>query len=242
MRNIFYFLPIVLFIACSNPGDPVVIDPGRTTFVPHSPDTSAVERGIDAVPETDGIYLEWYDIKSPDIKYFDIYRMREGETYFKKIKTIDLATASPGMDTTFVDNPENIVFNVYNYYYIKAIYKDDVEGEASDTAAYNLMHKPVLVRPSGEVISGIPVFVWNFPGVIPNNYILRIEEVLRNKNIYTREFQVTEFFNDQSLDLAEVGDAPQFQSGFTYRWRIDHVGTDAMTSGSESNWFTFIAN
>ena len=242
MRNIFYFLPIVWLIACSGPGDPVVIDPGRTYFVPNLSDTALVERGVDAVPETDGIYLVWFDIKSPDLRYFDIYRMQEGETYFRKIKSIDLATASPGTDTTYTDNSENLLFNVYNYYYIKAVYKDGVEGQSSDTAAYKLMPKPVLSRPSGETITGLPVFVWSFPGVIPNNYILRIEEVITNKVVFVHEFQVSEFFNEQSLDLAKVNQPPEFNNGFTYRRRVDHVGTDAITSGSESMWSTFVAN
>ena len=52
------------------------------------------------------------------------------------------------------------------------------------------------------------------------------------------------------LDLSEEEDPPQFVSGFTYRWRIDSVGAgildpddrDKNYSGSESQWFSFIAN
>ena len=99
----------------------------------------------------------------------------------------------------------------------------------------------------------LPVFYWNFPDVIPDSYILRIQEEFTDRIVFVKEFQVTEYFSNQSFDLGDstkIENPPQFVSGFMYRWRIDAVGPgilnpddpDKNYSGSESQWFTFIAN
>jgi hypothetical protein len=212
-----------------------------------------VEIGIDAVPDKEGILLEWYKSNDRNIRYIDIYRQKDGETFFRKIWRIDLETASSGQDISYIDDSEDIGFNKYNYYYLKALNSDGGEGQPSDTIQYNLLQKPILSRPNGEIIDGLPVFYWNFPDVIPDSYILRIQEEFTNRLVFVDEIQVDDYFNDQDLDLANdprIENPPQFISGFTYRWRIDSVGSGFLDpddrtinySGSESQWFTFIAN
>ena len=249
MRYLFYFLPIIVLTACSDTNGPVTEEPGRLTFVPKGPDTAIVERGIDAVPDKDGILLEWFKSNDNSIRYIDIYRQKDGETYFRKIRTIDLETASAGKDVSYLDDSDDIGINIYNEYYLRALNSDGVEGQPSDTVQYNLLQKPILSRPNGETVIGLPVFYWDFPDVIPDSYILRIQEEFTNRVVFVREFQVKDYFHDQSLNLSEVENPPQFVSGFTYRWRIDSVGAgidpddrDKNYSGSESRWFSFIAN
>ena len=53
-------LAVMLIIAsCDNAGEPIVPAPADVRMVHHSfaDDTLALERGIDAVPENDGIFL-----------------------------------------------------------------------------------------------------------------------------------------------------------------------------------------
>ena len=104
------------------------------------------------------------------------------------------------------------------------------------------MQKPLPVNPNGTTVMGMPVFYWSFPDVIPDSYILRIQEDFTERVVFVREFQVTNYFNDQELDLSTVSNPPEFISGFIYLWRIDSIGPEPESSGSESQWYTFIAN
>jgi hypothetical protein len=243
MKKIFIIICLLpIYNGCDPGGESKLPTPGRVLMVPRNPDTLAVERGIDAVPESDGIILEWFDLRDPGVRYYDIYRQNENETFFKRIKRIDLETAFPGSDTVYVDNSEDLAINVYNYYYVRAVNRDGLEGSNSDTARYKLIQKPETSRPNGELVPGQPVLFWSFPGgTIPENYIVRIEEEFTDRVVFIRQFKVTEYFQDQSLDLGKVADPPQFIPNFTYRWRLDSVGPDADNSGAESQWRIFTA-
>ena len=228
-------------MSCDSAGDPQLPAPGKVFMVPRSPDTSTVERGIDAVPESDGIILQWYDVNDPGVRFYDVYRQNENETYYKKIRRIDLETAFPGSDTVYIDNSLDLLLNVYNFYYVRAVNRDGLEGSPSDTVKYKLIQKPETMRPNGEIVVGLPVLYWSFPGVVPNNYIVRMEEEFTNRVVFVRQFEVTEYFQDQNLDLATLADPPQLMPNFTYRWRLDSVGPAADSSGSESQWRIFTA-
>ena len=252
MRYLLYFLPIIVYIACSDSNGPNTNPPASLKFIAKGPDTAIIEQGVDAIPDKDGVLLEWGKSGDQNIRYIDVYRQRENETFFRKIWTIDLETASAGDDVSYIDDSDDLGINIYNYYYLRTRNSDDVEGQPSDTVQYNLLIKPELSRPNGEAVDELPVFYWNFPDVIPDSYILRIQEEFTDR-VFVKEFQVTEYFSNQSLDLGDptiVENPPQFVSGFMYRWRIDAVGPgilnpddpDKNYSGSESQWFTFIAN
>jgi len=233
------FLPI--YNGCDSGGESQLPAPGRVMMVPRSHDTAAIEQGIDAVPESDGIILQWYDLRDPGVRYYDIYRQNENETYFRKIRRIDLETAFPGSDTVYIDDSEDLVLKRYNYYYVKAVNRDGLEGSASDTVKYMLLLKAETTRPDGSV-QGMPVLYWSFPaGDIPNFYLVRIEEEFTNRLILSRKFAVTDFFEMQELDLSQLENPPQFILNFSYRWRLDSVGPDSLFSGSESQWRIFTA-
>ncbi len=209
-------------------------------MVPHSPDTSPVERGIDAIPESNGIILQWYDLRDPGVRYYDVYRQNENETYFRRIRRIDLDTAFPGSDTVFTDASSDLQLNLYNYYFVLAVNRDNLEGAPSDTVYYKLIEKSTTSRPNGEIVVGQPVLYWSFTE-IPEKYIVRIEEEFTNRIVLARQFKVIDYFQDQVLDLGQVTDPPQFIPNFTYRWRLDTVGPDSLYSGSESQWRIFTA-
>jgi hypothetical protein len=250
-------LPLIFFIqiiflfaisACDNAGDPIVPEPGDVQMVAHSAadDTLANERGIDAVPVSDGIHLAWYSLNDRNITNYHIYRQKEDGSFFQKIKTIDLETASPGKDTTFVDdNAEaGLELNSYYYYFVTASNTEGKESSAIDTLRYMLIDKPTLLRSDKETydqtVDGLPVFFWNFID-IPDSYILRIENSFDQLH-FIHIFQVIDYFNDQTLDLNDaerVPEFPQFTPGI-YKWRIDSIGPDEDHSGAESNWEVFV--
>jgi len=219
--------------------------PSPVKMVEHSSadDVLPIERGIDAVPESDGIYLAWHSLRDNNISQYNVYRKKASETIFQHIKTIDLETASPGRDTTFVDdNAEaGLDLNSYYFYYVTATNDVGQEGSALNTLKYMLIDKPELILPDGETfdpdIDGLPTLYWNFVE-IPDQYILRIENSFDQVH-YIGIFQSNYESTNQTLDLSKIIDLPEFNEG-VYKWRIDTIGPDEHLSGSESNWKVFI--
>ncbi len=245
-------ISLLVFAACDNAGEPIVPEPGDVKMVEHyaSDDTLVVERGIDAVPESDGIYLSWYSLKNPNIIQYNIYRRKgSGSTSYFGLpyKTIDLETASPGKDTTYIDDNfgTGLVLNEYYYYYfVTATNSEGQESSAIDTLRYMLIDKPELDRPDGETydtnVDGLPILFWNFVE-IPDLYILRIENSFDQVH-FIGIYQSNYDNNYQTLDLnneEKVPDLPDFPAGI-YKWRIDSIGPDEDHSGAESNWKVFI--
>ena len=239
-------LAVVLIIAsCDNAGEPIVPAPADVHMVHHSfaDDTLALERGIDAVPENDGIFLAWYDLNDSNIGQYNIYRRRNDESYFRIIKRIILEQVSSGRDTTFIDDnsDQGLDVNIYYHYFVTATNTQDEESGAEDTLKYKLLSKPETRQPDGQTYeSGLDtllIFTWDFVEV-PNFYILKIENSFGHLH-YIGVFQVTEFFESQTLELKSIHDFPQLIPG-TYKWRIDSVGPDEDNSGSESKWKTFL--
>ena len=246
MKRYCYYLLIVFVLACDNPQKPELPTPAKVVMVPRSNDMAAIERGIDAVAESNGIKLQWFDLNDRNLKIYSIYRRKTNETYFRVIKTIDLETAFPGQDTVYIDNDPQLVLNTYNYYYVTGTNKDDLEGPPSDTLKYKLLEKSQTFMPNGETIFGLPVFYWSFPATVtPDSFILRIEEEFYNTLYYVAIFQSNYDQPEQTLDLSDtskVSNPPVFNSGQSYRWRIDSIGPDAETSGAESAWLVFFIN
>ena len=246
---IFFLIVFLAFISCDNTGEPIVPEPGDVKMVEHyaSDDTLAVERGIDAVPESDGIYLAWYSLRDPNIIQYNIYRKKESGTFFQHIKSIDLETATAGRDTTYIDgNVEaGLELNTYYYYFVTATNKDGQKSSAIDTLRYMLINKPEHLKTDKDEeydpdVDGLPILSWHFVE-IPDLYILRIENFYDQLH-YVYIFQVIDYFNDQTLDLNvanEVPNLPGFPPGI-YKWRIDNIGPDEDHSGAESDWNFFI--
>ena len=236
------FLMLMIF-GCKNSSEPSLPTPAKIKMVDRSNDMAAVEMGIDAVPESNGIKLQWFNPHDHNLKIYSVYRRLTQETYFKIIKTIDLETAFPGQDTVYIDNDPNLPLNRYNYYYVTATNTDDLEGPSSDTLRYYLLEKSVTDQPNGLTLSGLPTFYWSFPQTMtPPYFILRIEDEYTNSLFYIAKFESNYDDPAQTLDLKQVANPPTFQSGGAYRWRIDSIGPDSVYSGAESAWKIFYIN
>jgi hypothetical protein len=234
---------LLLVVSCDNSQGPDLPQPTRVQWVPRSGDLAATEMGIDAIPESDGIKLQWFSLHDQNLKKYSIYRRKNQESYFKVIKTIDLETAFPGQDTIYVDDDPDMEFYRYTYYYVTGTNRDDLEGFPSDTVRYQLLEKPQTYVPNGESITALPVFYWSFPQTAtPDSFILRIEQEYLNRLHYIAKFQSNYDSPDQTLDLSQVANPPIFDSGFSYRWRIDSIGPDSSSSGAESAWKIFYKN
>ena len=239
MKNLFASLLVLFLFSCTSTEEPNLPAPGKVIMVPRSEDMAEVELGIDAVPESDGIQVQWFDLNDRNVEAYRVYRKNENETFYKLIKTIDLAKASAGSDTTYIDNDPNLKLNSYNYYYVSAVNKD-AEGLASDTVRYKLLGKAITTGPSGYIDDN-PVFYWTFP-VILDSFILRIEEDLTERIHFVRKFQSNYDHEWQELDISQIENPPLFESNRSYRWRVDIIGTESESSGSESEWLTFSIN
>ena len=71
-KNILILLYIIIFLYCCKTEGPNLPVPDAVMMVPKFPDTSAVELGIDAIPEYDGILLQWYRSNDRNIEYYNI--------------------------------------------------------------------------------------------------------------------------------------------------------------------------
>ena len=237
MKKLLSIAFLFFLFACSDTQTPDLPAPAKVIMVPRSDDMAEVERGIDAVPESDGIQIQWYDLHDRNVKSYKIYRKNENETFYSLVKTIDLETAFPGSDTTYIDAAADLKLNSYNYYCVIAVNKDDMEGQPSDTLRYKLLSKPLTSNPNGE-ISGMPKFYWSFP-VVPDSFILRIEEDFTGRLHFIRKFRSNYDNEYQELDLSQIENPPQFNSTLWYKWRIDIIGPEPQSSGAESDWLSF---
>ena len=218
--------------------------PDKVVMVPKNPDTSAVEQGIDAVPDYDGIQIQWYRLFDRSIDYFTIYRKGEDDRYFKKIANRNIDFTQPSnLDTTFMDTIGVELYTDYSYY-VTATNKDGKEGPPSDTVSYLLLQKVIIQYPKGQFNFEVtPEFVWNMDQEYkPDYYILRIKKEIGDwlffvafvQSNYTNEPEIVDLNSFAPLDLDD------FEAGIIYYWRVDCFGDEfPIPSGSESGWELF---
>jgi hypothetical protein len=250
--KLIFIVVVLLFslLACNPNNEGKLPPPDEVVMVEKYTDLGAIEHGIDAVPDEDGIYVEWYLLADPDVTSYNIYRKLKNESIFKRLTSISVENVISPFDTVFsyIDD-ENIVLDnsefVY-YYYVTATNRDGVAGPVPDSTTkfgYSLLNKPSTNVTPDISSSEQPILIWQFQGGnIPNYYIIRIEDQILESLIWTRRFQNENLERDKVKDLSTVTNPPVFQSGSIYRWRIDAVGPDSLYSGSESNWKTFFVN
>jgi len=247
MKKLFLLIVILIInLSCDPNNSGKLPPPGRVLLAEKITDLGNIEQGIDAVPDVDGIYIEWYLLDDPDVSKYNIYRKYKVSSIFSILTSIPVENVISPFDTIFsyIDN-DNIVFNNSDslfYYFVTASNKDDVEGPASDTTGYMLLNKPITENTQNINSNEQPVFTWRFQGSIPDNYIVRIENQITETLLWTKRFQIQDYLMDQTIDLSTISNPPIYQSGNIYRWRIDAVGPDSLYSGSESNWKTLFVN
>jgi len=251
MKILYLVLIIVFFqMACNPNNEGKLPPPAEVLMVDKFTDLGVIEHGIDAVPEKDGIYIEWYLLQDPDVTSYNIYRKSKNELIFSRLTSIPVENIISPFDTVFsyIDSA-NIILDtsefVY-YYYVTASNRDGVEGPVPDSL---LKHRYMLnMKPETQNINNInsgeqPVFSWDFLSEpVPYYFIIRIENEVADTLVWTRRFVNSELDRAIDFDLSTVSNPPLFQSGSIYRWRIERVGPDSLYSGSESKWKTFSVN
>jgi len=248
MKKLFLLIIVLIVnLSCDPNNGGKLPPPGKVLLVEKFTDLGNTERGIDAVPERDGIYIEWYLLSDPDVTKYNIYRKFQVSSIFTKLTSIQVENEISPFDTVFsyIDDEHVVLDNADSlfHYYVTASNKDDVEGPASDTTGYMLLTKPLMEDIQNINNNEQPVFSWHFQGAsIPNYYIIRIEDQVLKSLLWTQRFQNENLDRDKVKDLSLITSPPIFQSGSVYRGRVDVVGPDSLFSGSESNWKTFFVN
>ncbi len=203
----------------------------RVMFVPASADTMVIERGIDAVPESDAIQLQWQ--RHNGLSEYRLFRKSADELAYR------LLAVMTGQDSIYTDS-DNIRLNVRYFYYLIAA---NYEGRAtlpSDTVDYQLLPKPVNLAQAFR--QDTLLFHWQpAPQSLPDYYLLKLFDDATAQLIWLTQipsYQAIEekvvYNRDGRARMARL------ESGKQYRWRVDAVGSVARC-GSESQWQKFTA-
>lgn len=243
---IILFFTISLLFRCANEDVNREPPPARVLLVERTPDTSAIEHGIDAEynpnqTDKNSIFIEWHPNQEKTLSGYYVYR---SESFDKNYVAVGKITRDYGIiDTTYEDN--NVSLHQRYYYYVKAFDEFDQISEPSDTVNYKLVENPILSSPNpGFDGNNSPVFIWNFHvNYIPGSFIFRLlrkeGEVFRP--LFTEEIWLDVEYNPyQEWSLGKISPNTTLPAG-NYKWRIDAVGSEDFY-GAESNWLDFTVN
>jgi len=235
-KSIYFFLLLVLIFTIFNCNKNINTGgrlPSAVHLIPSSGDTSLIERGIDAVPESDGIRLEWISSSEDGIAGYEIFRGLERDGTYKKIAGVEVLTA---LDSVFIDEDVSL-FQRY-YYFIKTVDREGRRSISSDTLDYKLIRKAVNLLPKGEINNSRPDFSWEDPNQ-EGKYVIRVVDVESDSVI-----SIVTIFSSYNPPREEVSFG-NVMSGHDsllvqkdYKWRVDVVGSE-QNSGSESGWVIF---
>jgi hypothetical protein len=239
------FLIFSLLINCANEEVNKEPPPARVLLVEKTPDTSAVENGIDAKynpnqPDYNSIFIEWHPNKEKTLLGYYVYR---SESFDKNYIAVGKITRDYGIiDTTYEDN--NVSLHQRYYYFVKAFDEFDQFSEPSDTVNYRLVENPILSSPQSPGYNGdnIPLFVWDFK-YIPGSFIFRLIKIEGEilQPLITEEIWLdVEYRTHQEWSLAKISPNTTLPPG-NYKWRIDVVGSEDFY-GAESDWLYFTVN
>ncbi len=223
------FISIFPILNCTEKLDESsTVPPTPTMFGPPA-DVVEVERGIDAIPDFDGIQLDWHVENTSEISEYNIYRRVDGESQFLKLHIAD------AKDTTYLDLNSVQVGTRY-YYYMTAVSYDGVEGAASDTVNYMLLSKAFHLFNS---VTSKPIFRWEV-SEYPAQYVLKLFDTATAGKIWFALVQSDYTNQDEQVQFNFDGTAgvDSLTAGRSYTWRVDIVGT-VSNSGSESRWKQF---
>ena len=220
---------VLLFILnCAEKSTQPEIIPDPVQLIQSSSPFDKIERGIDAVPDVDGIYLEWHDTDDPSVEFYEIYRGEDPEDRFIPVGKI----FHP--DTSFQDE-EVELFTRY-YYYVLAVSDLDARSESSDTLDYTLLAKPTNLSPSGIWQDVTPLLRWD--NVQEDQYLVRIEDDLLDEIVWMKVVQ-SSYGETESVevghDTTAIVQIDSLSRQRDYIWRVDVI-RDVNNIGSESNW------
>jgi len=224
--SILIFCGIFFIFNCNkNTSDPEPEKPDQPEFATKSLDIAEHETGIDAIPEGNGILLEWEPLNIDLVEWVKIYKKSQGSQNFHFL------TSVASTDSIYIDYDVNI--ETRYYYYLKSVGKAKVESLPSDTSSYRLLPKAASLNYTG---SAVPSFSWQYPYLSPVGYLIRLEDEGSSEVVWiSNEIQSYDLIT--TIDYNNDGKAKldSLQSGLKYRWRVDVLGSD-LYSGSESGW------
>ncbi|NQT25897.1 fibronectin type III domain-containing protein [candidate division KSB1 bacterium] len=228
IRCFILILGVLLFILnCTEKSTQPVITPDRVQMIPSGLPYDKIESGIDAVPESNDIYLEWLDPDDPGVEFYEIYRSEDPAERFVPVgKVFD-------PDTSFSDEDVDL-FTRY-YYYVLAVSDQNTRSESSDTLFYTLLEKPTNLSPSGVREETKPQLRWELVDG-EDHYLARIMDNQLDEIIWMAELEFQ--YNNPvtvNFDSANVISIDSLQRNRDYNWRVD-VLRQEYNSGSESLW------
>ena len=224
------FTSIFITLNCTENLDESKDLPQTPTLFGPPADMEEVERGIDAIPNYNGIQLDWHTEDSEDIAHYVIYRRTTDESQYQVLTTVH------SQDTTYIDL-NNIEVGKRYYYYIIAVDYEDRESAASDTVNYMLISKAFHLYNS---LTSYPTFRWEV-SEYPAQYVIKLFDAHTNEKVWFSLVPSDYTNQDEQVEYNSDGTAliDSLVQGQSYKWRVDIVGT-ASNSGSESNWKQFI--
>lgn len=235
---IYFFLLFGLIFTifnCTKQTNEVAVKPTAVVLIPSVSDTCRVERGIDAVPESDAIRIEWIPSPEDEVAGYEIYRSIE-----QRIGPYDMI-AGPRVltesDSFFVDDLLQV--DKRHYYYILASTHDGDKSAPSDTLDYMLIQKAIDLTPRVEVVNTKPDFSWKDPNT-EYSYIIRLMDVAADEYVWISS-PILSTYNPTEIVPFNVDSSSTVDSlvtGVEYIWRVDVVSSKAHC-GSESEWVPF---
>lgn len=240
------FFILALNISCKETASNNNPPPPRAILMEKSPDSAAVETGIDAEDPTDrlpdpnknGILIEWHPVEHKNLRAYDVYR-RATDTTGNFLKVGEVIQAFGAGDTVYLDL--EVSLDTIYYYYVVARDEDGLEGEPSEIDHYTLVHKPALSSPvNGQPFDGTTgTFEWSFSGYGAQYFVFRLEK--RGADItylpYFLKLHELTNYGQQAWNLMAIG-LNTLGPGY-YRWRIDVRILRDDRKGSESDWEEF---
>ena len=208
------------------------LSPSSVVLLAGVDDTCRVERGIDAVPEGDIIRLEWIPGRPDEIAEVEIFRSTVRAGPYTAIVKIAMT------DSVYEDG--DVQPEMRYFYFVRALNREGLPSEPSDTLSYKLIRKAVSLSPSGMIDTARPELSWTDPNLPPKAfYIIRCMEGISGAVVWISVVPSSYTGGTESVLFNFDGKSTvdSLQSGVTYFWRVDIVGSES-GSGSESVWST----
>lgn len=236
MKYSFFLIFILVFLNfhCSSEGERLGEKPSPVVMIEGVSDTSPVEQGIDAIPEGNGIQLEWMPSTDPYVIGYELYRSEKRYESYQLVADVNILKKR---DSLYVDLLDASMINRRVYYYMYTISDTDLKSDASDTLTYMLIQKAENLLPQGNISESKPVFEWKDINSPPKDfYVIRLKEAVTDEMIWIARVR-SDYADRDTLLYNSNGGAvlDSLIQGVDYLWRIDVIGSEE-NSGSESSW------
>jgi len=220
------------------------ISPSPPEFIPQSLPADTIQTGIGPAEYVRGIYLEWYSNTESDIGGYYIYRAENStDSTFELLDTVEVYT-NIFESNSYIDTLVN--YYTYYFYFITAYDYGKNESAHSDTIRYMLTEKVDLVTPDGMMSEKIDYFIWYDFANLTNEYVIELESLYDNKNLWIARFYRPDFGDSEQKIKFNFDDQAKintFEKKKIYRWRIHSIAIvdehNRDICGSKSSWNYF---